>query len=76
MGHTIQIDGAAEPRAFKWHAGCSYWTNWNPFIGLLQGGVGDHSMESGYLAALNTHKHDGCKESCVKPWVTAYKVAE
>ena len=73
VGHTIQIDEAAEPHAFKWHAGCSYWTNWNPFSGLLQGGVSDHSMATGYMAALKSHKHDGKGE---KPWVTAYKVAK
>jgi len=73
VGHTIQIDEAAEPHAFKWHAGCSYWTNWNPFFGLLQGGVSDHSMATGYMAALKSHKHDGKGE---KPWVTAYKVAK
>ena len=65
MGHTIQIDEAAEPHAFKWHAGCSFWTNWNPFFGLLLGGVGDHSM-LGYLTALTSHKLD-------KKWVAAYK---
>ena len=75
MGHTIQIDTEAEPHAFKWHASCSFWTNWNPFFGLLLGGVSDHSMLK-YVAALKSHTHSGDDGKGEKPWVTAYKVAE
>ena len=76
VGHTIQIGEAAEPHAFKWHASCSFWTNWNPFFGLLQGGVGDHSMIK-YVAALNSHQHGcggcTCETTGEKSWVAAYK---
>lgn len=71
MGHTIQIDEDAEPRAFKWHSGRSFWTNWNPIVGALQGGVGHHSMKDGYIAALNTHANSN-KPSLEKQWVTGY----
>lgn len=71
VGHTIQIDEDAEPRAFKWHAGCSFWTNWNPIVGALRGGVGDHSM-SKYVKALNTHANSRSKPAVEKQWVTEY----
>tara|TARA_B110001469_G_scaffold118122_1_gene124608 strand:- start:273 stop:818 length:546 start_codon:yes stop_codon:yes gene_type:complete len=76
VGHTIQIDEASEPRAFKWHAGRSYWTNWNPFFGLLRGGIGDHSMEFGYIRALNSHVNSRSDSTVEKPWLTEYTEQE
>ena len=76
VGHTIQIDEASEPRAFKWHAGRSYWTNWNPFFGLLLGGIGDHSMEFGYIRALNSHVNSRSDSTVAKPWLTEYTEQE
>jgi len=77
VGHTIQIDEAAEvkPHAFKWHAGRSYWTNWNPFLGFLLGGIGDHSM-TGYIRALNTHANSRPDSTGEKPWLTEYTQQE
>ena len=74
MGHTIHIDENAEPRAFKWHAGCHFWTNWNPIVGAFEGGVGHHLMDS-YIAALNTHANKS-DPSLPKQWVTEYAQVE
>mmetsp|Transcript_11109 Transcript_11109/g.27810 ORF Transcript_11109/g.27810 Transcript_11109/m.27810 type:complete len:365 (+) Transcript_11109:42-1136(+) len=74
VGHTIHIDENAEPRAFKWHAGCHFWTNWNPIVGVFEGGVGHHLMDS-YIKALNTHANKS-NPSSEKQWVTEYAQVE
>ena len=75
VGHTIQIDEAAQPRAFNKHAGLSFWTNWNPLVGLLQGGLSDHFM-TGYLDALNSHVNSRSGPTVEKPWLTEYTEQE